>query len=79
MMRCALLFYHKLLGDFEVYGCNINPYDPCVADMEIGGSQLTVVWHVDDLKLHHKNAFKITKLAGYLDDIYPGLKVLVPN
>ena len=36
---------------------------------------MTVVWHVDDLKVSHKKAIEITKLAMYLDDIYPGLKV----
>ena len=47
--------------------------------MEVAGSQLTVVWHVDDLKVSHKNAFETTKLAGYLDDIYPGLRVNCRN
>ena len=36
---------------------------------------MTVVWHVDDLKVSHAKAIKITKLAMYLDGIYPGLKV----
>ena len=75
MMRSALLFYRKLVGDLEAYGFKINPYNPCVANMDINGSQMTVVWHVDDLKVSHKKAIEITKLAMYLDDIYPGLKV----
>ena len=75
MMRSVLLFYRKLVGDLEAYGLKINPYNPCVASMEVGGPQMTVVWRVDDLKVSHKNAFEITKLAGYLGDIYPGLKV----
>ena len=33
------------------------------------------MWHVDDLKVSHKKAIEITKLAMYLDKIYPGLKV----
>ena len=74
-MRSALLFYGKLVGDLEAYGFEINPYDPCVANMEVGGSQMTIVWHVDDLKVSHSNAFEITKLAGYLDNTYPCLKV----
>ena len=75
MIYSALLFYHKLMGDLEAYGSKINPYNPCVTNMEMGGSQLTVVWPVNDLKVSHKNAFEITQLAGCLDDIYPGLKV----
>ena len=49
MMRSALLFYHKLVGDLEVYGFRINPYNPCVANMEVSGSKMTVVWHVNSL------------------------------
>ena len=75
MMISGLLFYRKLLVDLEAYRFKINPYDPCTANMEVGGSQMNVVWHVDDLKVSHKKAFEITKLAGYLDNIYPGLKV----
>ena len=36
---------------------------------------MTIVWHADDLKVSHKNVFEITKLAGYQDNIYPGLQV----
>ena len=75
IMRSVLLFYRIFVGDLEAYGSKINPYHPCVANMEVGGSQMTVVWYVDGLKVSHRNTFEITKLAGYLDDIYPVLKV----
>jgi hypothetical protein len=35
------------------WGFKINPYDPCVANKMENGKQLTVVWHVDDLKVSH--------------------------
>ena len=75
MICSALLFYRKLVGDLELYGFKINPYDPCVANMDINGSQMTIVWHVDDLKVSNRKAIEITKLAIYLNDIYPSLKV----
>jgi hypothetical protein len=31
-MRSALLFYQKLVGDFESQGFELNHYDPCVAN-----------------------------------------------
>ena len=34
-------------------GFVINPCDSCVANKTIKGKQLTVVWHVDDLKMSH--------------------------
>ena len=55
MLKSALLFYKKLRSDLESIGFKVNPYDPCVANLDQGGSQLTVVWHVDDLKISHRN------------------------
>ena len=33
----------------------MNPYDPCVANAQIKGSQCTIVWYVDDNKISHKD------------------------
>jgi hypothetical protein len=35
LLRSALLFYKKLVKDLEDYRFEINPYDPCVANMMI--------------------------------------------
>jgi hypothetical protein len=44
LMTVSLLFYRKLRKEFEQYGLAINPYDPCVANMETKSrKQLTVV------------------------------------
>ena len=45
-------------------------YDPCVADKIINGSQMTVTWHVDDIKVSHKDYHKITRFLKYLGDLY---------
>ena len=50
------------------YGFTMNPYDMWV-DNKIG-HQLTVLWHVDDLKISCKNPFELTKLLCYLEGIY---------
>ena len=50
-LKSALLFYDDLVGDLEAYRFRINPYDPCVANKMIGGKQLTVCWHVYNLKI----------------------------
>ena len=71
LMRASLLFYRKLRKEFEQYGLVINPYDPCVANMETkSGKQLTVVWHVDDLMGSCEDDFELTKLSCYLAKIY---------
>jgi len=75
LLRSALLFYKKLVVDLEAYGFEINPYDPCVANKTVNGKQMTVVWHVDDLKVSHKDDFEITRLANYLREIYGTITV----
>ncbi len=71
LMRASLLFYRKLRKEFEAYGFEINPYDPCVANkVTNGGEQLTVVWHVDDLMASCRDDFELTKFSCYLGRIY---------
>ena len=41
-------------------GFEVNPYDPCVAKKMINGSQMLVTWHVDDLKVSHKESTEVT-------------------
>jgi hypothetical protein len=49
----------------------MNPYDMCVANKETkSGHQLTVLWHVDDLKISCRDKYKVTKLICYLRRIY---------
>jgi hypothetical protein len=51
MMRASLLFYLKLVDELIADGFELNPYDPCVANKMVDGKQMTVCWHVDDLKV----------------------------
>ena len=53
IMKAALLFYNKSVENLQSIGFQLNPYDPCVANTIVDGAQLTVVWHVDDLKVSH--------------------------
>jgi hypothetical protein len=70
MMESALLFYKKLSGDLQGYGFVINPYDPCVANKIVGGSQMTVSWHVDDLKVSHKQEKFVTEFMEWIKGQY---------
>ena len=53
MLEAALLWYKKFRSDLEEKGFKFNPYDPCVANRMINGSQHTIIFHVDDLKSSH--------------------------
>jgi hypothetical protein len=52
-VRAARLFWEKLSGKLLEWGFVPNPYDPCVMNKIVEGKQLTVAWHVDDLKASH--------------------------
>ena len=43
IMKAALLLYQKFLGDLMTIGFELNPYDPCTANMIINRKQLTLV------------------------------------
>jgi hypothetical protein len=54
MIKAALLWYKTFRKDLEDAGFIFNPYDPCVANKKVQGSQQTILFHVDDLKSSHK-------------------------
>ena len=51
-------------------GFKINPYNPCVANKMATGHQVTIFWHVDDLKVSHKEKNAVTALAEKLGELY---------
>eukprot|EP00957_Ditylum_brightwellii_P120527 9195523-Ditylum_brightwellii.AAC.1 len=65
-MKAALLIWENLAKVLQEWGFEINPYDWCVASKQINGSQCTVVWHVDGLKISHKDANIVTVLIDKL-------------
>jgi hypothetical protein len=70
MMKSALLFYRKLVSELREMGFEINPYDPCVANKMVNGTQMTIRWHVDDLMISHLSQGEIMKVVRQIKDIY---------
>ena len=70
MLKAALLFYKRLMSELENMGFKINPHDPCVANKIVNGHKMTICWHVDDLKVSHKDKNAVTALAEKLAKIY---------
>ena len=73
------MFYKKLRIHLEEICFRINPYDPCVANMTMNSYQMTVSWHVDDLKVSHKEEsaidvffLKICKIIGNSNKVSRG-------
>jgi hypothetical protein len=70
MMKSALLFYRKLVSELREMGFTINPYDPCVANKTVNGTQMTIRWHVDDLMISHVSQDEIMRVVQGIKDIY---------
>jgi len=63
MMKSALLFYKKLIKKLKEMGCEINSYDPCMANKLVSRKQMTVRWRVDDLMISHIDKSEILKFV----------------
>ena len=81
MIKSPLLFYRKLRKDLENIGFKVNPYDICVANKIVNGKQITVLWHVDDLKVSHVDAVIVDDFIEWAKKKYedPGITKLTPS
>ena len=63
----ARLFYDGI-STFLVDKLNFqkNPYDSCVANKMVDGSQYTILWHVDDLQISHVDPKVVTSVIQAL-------------
>jgi predicted CoA-binding protein len=59
-----------LVGELQSMGFEINPYNPCVANKMVNGSQMTIRWHVDDLMISHLKQEEIMQVVQQIKDIY---------
>ena len=66
----ARLFYDKLRGLLESWGFIINDYDECTFNKMVNGKQLTVQFHVDDLKISHMDEIVIKDMVKDLNGIF---------
>ena len=73
----AKLFYDNL-SSFLIndMGFKRNTYDSCVLNKDIKGSQCTIMFHVDDLKLSHASEDVLTTIIEALNKRYGGIMPL---
>ena len=70
-LRAARLFWQKLSKQLiDVWGFIPNKYNDCVVNKMINGSQMTVVWHVDDLKVSHVDAKEVGKFTHQMEEAF---------
>ena len=69
-MVTSLLYYRKFVNSLTDIDFVIKPYDPCVANKTIEGKQMTICWHVDDLKASHVKPSVMNQMIKYLRKEY---------
>ena len=70
-LRAARLFWQKLSKQLiDEWGFTPNKYDDCVVNKMVNGKQLTVVWHVDDLKVSHVDAKVVDEFVQQMDETF---------
>ena len=66
-VKSALLWYRLFRDMLRDLGFTLNPYDPCVANAMIKGSQCTIVWYVDNNKISHKDPMVVHNLVRCIE------------
>ena len=74
-LKSSLRWYQQLSKVLKDEGFDENPYDCCVVNKMIEGSQCTICWHVDDLKISHKNPKVVDGVINMLESIYGPVSV----
>ena len=68
MAESPMLWHQELKSVSEAQGFALNPCDPCVANKKANGSWMMMVWHVDDLKISHKEKDAVEGFVKWLED-----------
>ena len=58
----AILFYEKLSKQLEEWEFEPNDYDRCTFNKMVNGNQLTVLFHVDNLKCSYMEQYVLDEL-----------------
>ena len=66
-VKSALLWYELFTTTLKDMGFELNPYDPCIANCNIEGSECTVAWYIDNNKISHENPDVVTMIIEKIE------------
>ena len=70
-LRAARLFWQKLSKQLiDEWGFIPNKYDDCVVNKMVNGQQMTVIWHIDDLKVSHMDTTEVEKFVRQMEETF---------
>ena len=68
MLHSGMLAYKQLVKYLLANDFILNPYDPCVANKTVRGKQLTITWHVDDVKVSSEDKKAVDEFFQLIRD-----------
>jgi hypothetical protein len=71
----GLLWYELFTSTLQELGFETNPYDYCVANATIEGSQCTVAWFVDDTMISHIKPSVVDFMISHLEQKFGKLSI----
>jgi Reverse transcriptase (RNA-dependent DNA polymerase) len=71
----GMLWYELFSQTLKKNGFVINPYDFCVTNATIDGTQCTIMWYVDDKKISHVKPCVVTHVIGMLESHFGKMAV----
>ena len=74
-VKSALLWYELFSSTLQTLGFTLNPYDQCVANCNIDGSQCTICWYVDDTKISHWDPAVVTRVLNTLKSHFDKMSI----
>lgn len=74
-LTAAISWYTLFAETLIQMGFVLNPYDLCVASKEINGTQFTICWYVDDIKLSHRDHREVTKMLNMLEGKFGSMNI----
>ena len=75
----AIIFYNKLFKHLTDHGFIQNKYDMCTFNRMVNGEQITVQFHVDDLKVSYKDQAVLEDFLSNLRDEFGQEDILSEN
>ena len=70
LMKAALLYYQWFVANIKSIEFELNPYDACITNKTVNEKQLTLLWHVDDIKISHVDKQVVSNFIEWLKKTY---------
>ena len=74
-LKSARLFWEHLKKVLKRIGFVLNRHDCCVTNKVINGGQCTITWHVDYLKISHREATVVKEIIIEIEEVYGKMTV----